>query len=78
MLEEEAHLVAERAGPLPVHDAEAAELARRPVYHTVLRGEALELIARQYNVTVEDLQAWNDLPTPQIRAGQSLLVKPRT
>ena len=56
----------------------AAEAARQPVYHVVERGEALELIARQYNVTVEQLQAWNDLVTPQIRAGMRLLVKPRT
>ena len=55
-----------------------AESVRKPVYHVVQRGEALELIARQYNVTVEQLQAWNNLPTPRIRIGQDLLVKPRT
>jgi len=52
--------------------------ARLPVYHKVQRGEALELIARQYNVTVEQLQQWNNLPTPRIRIGENLLVKPRT
>jgi hypothetical protein len=56
----------------------AAFEARLPVYHDVQRGEALELIARQYNVMVEQLQAWNDLSTPRIRVGQRLLVKPRT
>jgi len=56
----------------------AAEAARKPVYHVVQRGEALELIARQYNVTVEQLQAWNNLLTPRIRIGLDLLVKPRT
>jgi hypothetical protein len=56
----------------------AAFIARLPVYHEVLRGEALELIARQYSVTVEQLQEWNNLPTPRIRIGQNLLVKPRT
>lgn len=55
-----------------------AEAARRPVYHQVQRGEALELLARQYNTTVEQLQAWNELPTARIRVGQRLLVKPRT
>ena len=57
---------------------EAADLARAPVYHDVQRGEALGVIAGQYNVTVEQLQEWNNLPSPQIRAGMSLLVKPRT
>ena len=56
----------------------AAFIARLPVYHEVKRGEALELIARQYNVSVEQLQEWNNLSTPRIRVGQNLLVKPRT
>ena len=56
----------------------AAESARRPVYHTVARGDALELLAQQYNVSVEQLQFWNNLETPRIRVGQNLLVKPRT
>jgi hypothetical protein len=55
-----------------------ADSVRRPVFHTVARGEALELIARRYNVTVEQLQAWNSLDSPRIRVGQNLLVKPRT
>lgn len=56
----------------------AAEAARKPLYHMVVRGEALELLARQYNVSVEQLQQWNNLATPRIRVGQNLLVKPRT
>lgn len=55
-----------------------AEEARRPVFHVVLRGEALEVLARQYNVTVEQLEVWNELDGPDIRVGQQLLVKPRT
>ena len=56
----------------------AAEAVRQPVFHDVERGEALELIARQYNVSVEQLQEWNGLPTVKIKVGQRLLVKPRT
>lgn len=56
----------------------AALAARQPVYHVVEKGEALELIARQYSVSVEQLIEWNGLPSPKIRVGQSLLVKPRT
>jgi membrane-bound lytic murein transglycosylase D len=51
---------------------------RRPVYHVVQRGEALESIARQYNITVEQLQEWNQLSGPRIQVGHQLLVKPRT
>ena len=57
---------------------EVALRARRPIYHQVQRGEALELLARQYNASVEQLMEWNLLPTPRIRIGQQLLVKPRT
>ena len=60
------------------HAIEAAETARQPIFHVVERGEALELIARQYNVTVEQLQEWNNLDSPRIRVGQNLLVKPWT
>jgi hypothetical protein len=56
----------------------AAVAARRPVYHVVQRGEALELLARQYGVTVEQLEEWNHLDGPRIRIGDRLLVKPRT
>jgi hypothetical protein len=56
----------------------AADSARQPIFHVVERGEALELIARQYDVSVEQLQEWNDLTSAQIRAGLRLLVKPRT
>lgn len=55
-----------------------AEQSRRPIFHVVQRGEALELLARQYQVSVEQLQEWNNLVDPRIRIGQSLLVKPRT
>jgi hypothetical protein len=56
----------------------AADSARQPIFHVVQRGEALELIARQYNVSIEQLQDWNSLSSPRIRVGQRLLVKPRT
>lgn len=55
-----------------------AEAARRPVYHTVARGEALSTIARRYGTSVAELQSLNALPGNRIRAGQKLLVKPWT
>jgi hypothetical protein len=56
----------------------AAEAARQPVFHVVERGEALELLAREFNVSVEQLQEWNELTSPRIKVGQRLVVKPRT
>ena len=50
-----------------------ADAARQPIFYVVSRGDALELIARQYNVTIEELQEWNALPSPGIRVGQRLL-----
>ena len=56
----------------------AAELARRPIYHTVAPGDALELIAQRYGTTIEQLSAWNGLTSNRIRIGQRLMVKPWT
>jgi hypothetical protein len=56
----------------------AALAARQPLFHVVERGDAVDLLARRYNVTVEQILEWNELPSPKIRVGQRLLVKPRT
>jgi LysM repeat protein len=66
-------LESERQKALAIADA-----ARQPIFYVVSRGDALELIARQFDVTVEELQEWNALPSHNIRVGQRLLVKPRT
>lgn len=44
--------------------------------HTVAQGEGLWSIAKKYNVTVEELQRWNELSNAdQISEGQNLQVK---
>lgn len=44
-------------------------------YYTVERGDNLYRIARQFNTTIADLQAWNSIANPsRIEAGQVLCV----
>ncbi len=42
--------------------------------HQVISGESLYKIARQYNVTVDQILTWNGLTSSSIRIGQKLIV----
>ena len=68
-----------RPGQRLVVRAPAAASAPTPAganVHVVRRGETLGTISRQYNITVGQLQQWNNLSGTLIRAGQHLVVKP--
>lgn len=45
------------------------------VFHTVQRNESLTVIASKYNVTVEEIKAWNGLKDGWINIGQKLKVE---
>jgi membrane-bound lytic murein transglycosylase D len=45
-------------------------------YHTVRSGESLGLIARKYNVTVNQIKQWNNLKGTMIHPGQKLVIVP--
>ena len=43
--------------------------------HIVQQGEGLYAIARQHNVSVDELMEWNNLDNPALQLGQELVVK---
>lgn len=45
-------------------------------YYTVRQGDNLYTIAKQLDIKRADLQAWNELKTTTLRAGQRLKIKP--
>jgi hypothetical protein len=54
-----------------------AEVERKKAkYYTVRRGDALGSIATMWNTTTDQLRDWNRLANNNIRAGQTLLVRP--
>ncbi|TVL90375.1 peptidoglycan-binding protein [Streptomyces sp. SAJ15] len=51
-------------------------MSNQDTYYTVKTGDTLWGIAQQYGTTVEQLQAWNNIPNPNvIKVGQRLLVR---
>ena len=55
----------------------AAEAERKKAkFYTVRRGDALGSIATMWNTTTDRLREWNHLSNNNIRAGQTLLVRP--
>ncbi|MEY9980550.1 LysM peptidoglycan-binding domain-containing protein [Lysinibacillus sp. RC79] len=46
------------------------------VSHTVVKGDSLSKIAKQYNVTIKEIKDWNGLTTDNIFIGQVLKLSP--
>lgn len=63
----------------PEPSEEAAQTARaqgKPVYHVVKRGDTLTRLSLRYDVSIEDLKAWNNLDSEKILLDQRLRVSP--
>jgi len=58
----------------PMERRARAKVADATPRHKVARGETIQKIARKYDVTVENLMAWNGLVSPKVRSGRSLYV----
>lgn len=54
------------------HQASEGQLETALKYHVVLKGETLYSIAQLYNIGVDSLRAWNDIPQDVIRPGMEL------
>lgn len=46
----------------------------KPTFYTVHKGDNLDVIARKYNLTAEELKSLNNLQSSKISAGQKLMV----
>ncbi|GAA4421164.1 hypothetical protein GCM10023187_56870 [Nibrella viscosa] len=48
-----------------------------PQYHTVMKGETMYRISKQYGVTIEQIQEWNQLSDVTVKEGQRIkIIKP--
>ena len=56
----------------------ALATTEKPAQHTVVKGETLYSIAKRYQVTIADLQAWNNKPDASVKLGEVLRVQADT
>ncbi len=51
-----------------------AKVSEEIVYHTVQKGETMFRISKQYGVSVEQIQTWNQLSGGGVNVGQQLKI----
>ena len=56
----------------------ADKVASLPAYHTVKQGETLYGIAREYEISIDQLKQRNELKSANLQPGQKLRIKPKT
>ena len=59
---------------IPAVEGARQEQPKAPLYHDVQPGETAYSIARKYNISLDDLKRWNNLPDFVMRTGMRLQV----
>ncbi len=54
--------------------AEAAATGGKPVYHTVEKGDTMFSISKRYDVSISQIQEWNNLTDTGVQLGQRLKI----
>lgn len=68
--------ISEEVAPIEVPYVDSSAERRKVKIHTVAKGESLWSISQHYEVKVDDLLRWNELPDPNaISIGQNIQVK---
>lgn len=62
-------------GKMPVEEKKLNLTVISDKTHKVAPGETLFAIAKQYDVSISDLKAWNDLPSNSLSLGQELNIR---
>jgi membrane-bound lytic murein transglycosylase D len=58
----------------PVAPVKEAATTGETTYHTVGKGETMFRISKNYGVTIEQIQTWNNLTTTEVKAGQKIKI----
>ena len=66
--------VPEKTMDEPQKTVPAPEAVKNPVYHEVQQKETMYSLSKQFGVTIEDLQKWNNMTDYNLKIGQELIV----
>lgn len=50
------------------------EISKKEITHTVVAGETVYKISKQYNVSVDEIKSWNNMPDYTLKLGQQLKI----
>jgi cell wall-associated NlpC family hydrolase len=67
--------IAQPQSNTPPHNTSNATNSNSNKYHVVKQGDTLSAISRKHNVSVQNIQKWNNLKSDKIYPGQKLIVK---